>query len=285
MIGSGNGFATQNRYQQLPPQPQVSTLSPVVRKRYQQGHPIAEDLQYRHLQGNTSPIVLQRFYHQQNQMRDKKDEMSPPTPPNRYANHHHEELIANNPFRNQASGIPVKCNSPNLRHIQHHQNPSSQVQYPIYSYQSPQASDIQLMQHYPAPQNLHHQQQLHHQQIPQKSKIQMQEPIYQQNLHHYGTSQENFGSNIPVYQYKQLNNGSPRIDTGTRSPAPQPPSSPYLDRIRANMEKPNFYEKNQKIPMESNFGGDVGTGPTNGTTTTEKIKDDQGKIFISIFLF
>ncbi len=181
--------------------------------------------------------------------------MLPPTPPNRG----YQPLVEdNNPFRNhqhQPSGIPIKCNSPILRHIQHHPNPSP-AQFPIYSYNSPQPTQIPQLQKRP-------------------------EPIYQHqqlNIHHYGSSQENFGSNIPVYQYKQLNNGSPRIDN--RSPVPHAPGSPYLkdfERLRANLEKPNFYEKNQKIPLESTtFGIDV-TGTSNGTA--EKTKDE-GRNFL-----
>lgn len=39
-------------------------------------------------------------------------------------------------------------------------------------------------------------------------------------------------------------------DNLTHRGQPICPSSPQLDRLRANLEKPNFYERNQKLPVE-----------------------------------
>ena len=109
---------TGSKYQQLSSIPQqhppMAALSPVVKKRYLSGQPISEDLQYRHLQGNTSPIVLQRFYHQQTQLREKEEEESPPLPAPRYR----EEYAPTNPFKNASNQSPLLSN---LRYAQHQQ--------------------------------------------------------------------------------------------------------------------------------------------------------------------
>lgn len=77
-----------------------------------------EDTQYKHLQGNTSPIVLQRFYHQQNQLRETKQ---------------YEHTSTTNPFyqhqqqqpQQQPSGIPVKYSPlPSHRTVHHPTNPA-----------------------------------------------------------------------------------------------------------------------------------------------------------------
>jgi hypothetical protein len=44
-----------NPYKPLPQQQPSSTFSPVIRKRYQEGHLVSEDLEFRILHGNTSP--------------------------------------------------------------------------------------------------------------------------------------------------------------------------------------------------------------------------------------
>lgn len=108
-----------SKYQQLQPQqqPNIAALSPVVKKRYVSGQPISEDLQYRHLHGNTSPIVLQRFYHQQNQLREKEEEESPPILAPRYRDEYPQN---NNPFRNTGTQSPLLSN---LRYVQHQQYP------------------------------------------------------------------------------------------------------------------------------------------------------------------
>lgn len=74
-----------------------------------------EDQQYKHLQGNTSPIVLQRFYHQQNQLRENKQ--------------YEQSSTATNPFYQQhqqpPSGIPVKYSPlPSHRTVHHPSNPA-----------------------------------------------------------------------------------------------------------------------------------------------------------------
>lgn len=78
-----------------------------------------EDQQYKHLQGNTSPIVLQRFYHQQSQLRETKQ---------------YEQSSTTNPFYqqqqqqpplHQPSGIPVKYSPlPSHRTVHHPSNPA-----------------------------------------------------------------------------------------------------------------------------------------------------------------
>ncbi|KAL1376240.1 hypothetical protein pipiens_004462 [Culex pipiens pipiens] len=74
-----------------------------------------EDQQYKHLQGNTSPIVLQRFYHQQNQLRETKQYEQPSTTNPFYQQHPPQ----------QPSGIPVKYSPlPSHRTVHHPSNPA-----------------------------------------------------------------------------------------------------------------------------------------------------------------
>lgn len=192
-----------NPYKPLP-QPPSSTFSPVIRKRYQEGHLVSEDLEFRILHGNTSPIVLQRFYHQQNQFKDQKKEA--------------DELRAirlqsasPNPFKNTQSSIPVKSSSPLPQRYQQHQIPRG---------------NMQNFDHLPTTFN--------------------------------ATSQRIYESHIPQLQSRTISNGNGTIQNHYRH---QPmydnvraqipcPGSPQLDRLRANLEKPNFYERHQKLPVE-----------------------------------
>lgn len=197
-----NEGGNYNPYKPLPQQPS-STFSPVIRKRYQEGHLVSEDLEFRILHGNTSPIVLQRFYHQQNQLKDQKEA---------------DELRAirlqsasPNPFKSTQSSIPVKSNSnsplPSLRY-QHHQMPRNNF-----------------------------------------------EPLPSQRI---------YESQIPQLQSRMVSNGNgtmQNMQNMYRHPQHQPmydnvraqmacPGSPQLDRLKANLEKPNFYERHQKLPVE-----------------------------------
>ncbi|XP_058446163.1 dual specificity mitogen-activated protein kinase kinase hemipterous-like [Malaya genurostris] len=97
-----------------------------------------EDQQYKHLQGNTSPIVLQRFYHQQNQLRETKQQQL--------------ELQSTNPFYQQSpqpSGIPVKYSPlPSHRTVHQPTNPvGGYVGYPQMV--PPEASNIPTYQYQP----------------------------------------------------------------------------------------------------------------------------------------
>ncbi|XP_055608033.1 dual specificity mitogen-activated protein kinase kinase hemipterous-like isoform X2 [Uranotaenia lowii] len=107
---------------------------------------INDEQQYKHLVGNTSPIVLQRFYHQQNQLRENKQQQL-----------ELQMQQSTNPFYQQPSGIPVKYSPlPSHRTVHHPTNPAIVGGYAIYQ---PQV-------------------------LPETS------------------------SNIPIYQYQQLNLGS-----------------------------------------------------------------------------
>ncbi|EAT45352.1 AAEL003359-PA, partial [Aedes aegypti] len=73
-----------------------------------------DEQQYKQLQGNTSPIVLQRFYHQQNQLRESKQQQL-------------EQQLSTNPFYQpqQPSGIPIKYSPlPSHRTVHHAANPA-----------------------------------------------------------------------------------------------------------------------------------------------------------------
>lgn len=208
-------------YKPLPPQPQQSTFSPVIRKRYQEGHLVSEDLEFRILHGNTSPIVLQRFYHQQNQLKDQKEEdqlrairMQSSSP---------------NPFKNTQSSIPVKHASP---------LPTTRLQH-----------------------------QQAHAQMLQRNIL-----LNQQNEPTYNASHTTYESHIPQLQSRMAANGNgtipyrhhpqhqlqsqpqqfqqPMYDNLAHRTQLACPSSPQLDRLRANLEKPNFYERHQKLPVE-----------------------------------
>lgn len=199
-----NETAYVNPYNSYKPFPQQSTFSPVIRKRYQEGHLVSEDLEFRILHGNTSPIVLQRFYHQQNQLKDQKEEdqlrairMQSSSP---------------NLFKHTSSGIPIKTESPMLQ--------------PRYQHQ-----------HQPAPM--------------------LQRNVLQHNDY---ASHHVYENNIPQLQNRMISNGNgsipyrhhqqPMYDNLAHRGQPLCPNSPQLDRLRVNLEKPNFYERNQKLPVE-----------------------------------
>lgn len=230
-------------YKPLPQQQPPSTFSPVIRKRYQEGQLVAEDLEFRILHGNTSPIVLQRFYHQQNQLKDQKEEdqlrairMQSSSP---------------NPFRGaHQSSIPVKSDSP---------LPSSRFQ------------------HQPAQQMMH------------RNVLQHHEPTY-------NASHKIYESHIPQLQSRLVANGNGSIQYRQQHQQHQPPmydnlgqraqiacpGSPQLDRLRANLEKPNFYERHQKLPVEieNNYQLDSSMNQNNGAFISDKNKD-KGKINIT----
>lgn len=220
-------------YKPLPQQQQQpTTFSPVIRKRYQEGHLVSEDLEFRILHGNTSPIVLQRFYHQQNQLKDQKEEdqlrairMQSSSP---------------NPFRGTQSSIPVKSGSP---------------------------LPITRFQHQPAQQMLHRNV-LHH------------EPTY-------NASHKIYESHIPQLQSRIVANGNGSVpyrlhhqqhqiyDNVAHRAQIACPGSPQLDRLRASLEKPNFYERNQKLPVEIESGYQLETNlnQNNGAFISDKNKD------------
>ena len=92
---------------------------------------------------------------------------------------------------------------------------------------------------------------------------QLQQPQHPQ--HHQLPQHIQELSHIPVYQYKAPNSPYQKI-------GPEPPSSPYLNRIRQNMEKTNFYDR--QVPFESNGRGENGA-ETNGKS--EQIKEENGE--------
>lgn len=231
-----------NPYNPYKPLPQQSTFSPVIRKRYQEGHLVSEDLEFRILHGNTSPIVLQRFYHQQNQLKDQKEEdqlrairMQSSSP---------------NPFKStQPSGIPIMSGSPLMQsRYQHHHQPA---------------------------------------------------PTMHQRHHNDYTSHNVYESNIPQLQARMMTNGNgsipfrhyqqqqPMYDNLGHRGQPVCPSSPQLDRLRANLEKPNFYERNQKLPVEieSSYQLDMNKSQhhNNGALIGENKTKDKGELRDSMF--
>lgn len=197
-------------------QPQ-STFSPVIRKRYQEGHLVSEDLEFRILHGNTSPIVLQRFYHQQNQLKDQKEE---------------DQLRAMrtlssspNPFKGSSS-IPVRSDGsplPNAR-FQHH--PQAQLLQRNVMHHEPSYNASQKIYESHIPQ-LQTRMVPNGNGIPYRHHLQQQQPLL--NQHH-------------PYQ--------PMYDNVAHRAQMACPGSPQLDRLRANLEKPNFYERHQKLPVE-----------------------------------
>lgn len=220
-----------------PPQLQ-STFSPVIRKRYQEGtmNIVSEDLEFRILHGNTSPIVLQRFYHQQNQLKDQKEEdqlrsacMQPTNP---------------NPFKNSHNNIPVKGGSPLLN-----------TRYP---------------QMQPT--------QMYHRNMVQ----QHQEPSY-------NASHKTYESHIPHLQARLIGNGATsrhlsqnqqqpicdNINHRSRIPCP---NSPWPTGLRANLEKPNFYERHQlPVQIESSCQMNLSRNPLqNGSFSTENQTKEKG---------
>lgn len=196
-------------YKPLPPPPQQSTFSPLTRRRYQEGQQMAEDLEFRILHGNTSPIVLQRFYHQQNQLRDQKEE---------------DQLRAirmqsASPNHYKHSSIPVKSASPlpNTR----------------FDHRQPQMMNRKIMH----PESSYASHNIYESQIPQlqsrmtangNGSIPFRHHHQQQQQHHQAPMYDNLGHRAQIAC----------------------PSSPQLDRLRANLEKSNFYERHQKLPVE-----------------------------------
>ncbi|XP_058823837.1 dual specificity mitogen-activated protein kinase kinase hemipterous-like [Topomyia yanbarensis] len=187
-----------------------------------------EEQQYRHLQGNTSPIVLQRFYHQQNQLRETKQ--------------HQLELQSTNPFYQQPpqpSGIPIKYSPlPSHRTVHHPTNPALAGGYVGYP-----------------------------QMVPPEA------------------------SNIPTYQYQQLNSSSPKHKTGgffntfsrTRSQNNGTSSTSHrLDRGDSagndgGYPEGGFYQNQQfygrqTLPEYGSAGYAMQSGLSNG----DNMKDDTG---------
>lgn len=205
----GDYTTSYNPYKPLQQQQPCSTFSPVIKKRYQAGHLVSEDLEFRILHGNTSPIVLQRFYHQQNQLKDQKeaDELRAI----------HLQSSSPNHFKSTHSSIPVKSPLPLLRYQQQH-----------HQYQTGRNN--------------------------------------QHDFETYNASQRIYESQIPQLQSRMMSNGNGTIQNIYRqqhlpSQHQQPmydnvraqmacPGSPQLDRLRENLEKPNFYERHQKLPVE-----------------------------------
>lgn len=226
-------------YKPLPQQPN-STFSPVIRKRYQEGHLVSEDLEFRILHGNTSPIVLQRFYHQQNQFKDQKEEdqlrairMQSSSP---------------NPYRSAQSSIPVKSGSP--------------LPNPRYQHlpQQPQMHRGVLPIHHEPIYNASHK--IHESHIPQLQ------------------SRMNGNGTVPFRHHQQQpqlfhHHQQPMYDNVAHRAQLACPSSPQLDRLRANLEKPNFYERHQKLPVEieSSYQLEAIKAQTNGAFIDNRNKD------------
>jgi hypothetical protein len=221
-------------YKPLQQQQPSSTFSPVIRKRYQEGHLVSEDLEFRILHGNTSPIVLQRFYHQQNQLKDQKEA---------------DELRAirlqsaspNHPFTQ--SSIPVKSNSP----------------LPSLRYQMPRNN---LHNYEPLPttyNNASHR--VYESQIPQlQSRMVLNGTMYRP--HHQQLQQHQ----QPMYDNVRAQMACP--------------GSPQLDRLRQNLEKPNFYERHQKLPVEIENPYqqmEMNKNQNNGLTGDNNKNKDKGK--------
>lgn len=222
------------------------TYSPVVKKRYgTDGVMVAEDLEFRILHGNTSPIVLQRFYHQQNQLRDQKME---------------EQLRAMKTTTSSSSS----STNPFDHHLHHPQAHHAQSNIPI-------ANNSYLKYN------------------------QTSSPTPQRNMNFYETNYNNHASPhhqnayVPnVSQYPRNTNGNCMIPTYRYQTdvqkhenlinRPPIPSSPQLDRLRVNLEKPNFYERHQ-LPLEVQLKESHVT--SSGNTTNEN-KNGKGKILCSI---
>lgn len=231
-----------NHYQQYQPLhaykplPQ-STFSPVVKKRYGvDGNMVSEDIEFRILHGNTSPIVLQRFYHQQKQFRDQNQEelrvMQTAALPS--------ATISNtNPFN---SHIPIARNT---------NSPSSMFYNNRYGSSSPARNQYESNYYNNAsPQH-------HNNYIPRNSNGSIP---YRQHLN---------SSPMHSSQYQPQPQQLPmRYD---RPPIPCP-NSPQLDRLRVNLEKPNFYERHQ-LPVEVHLKETITSSSTsNGVTANEKSK-------------
>lgn len=235
-------YQPHHAYKPLP----QSTFSPVVKKRYGVDGNMVEDLEFRILHGNTSPIVLQRFYHQQKQFRDQNQEelramqttaLPSTTNTNPFNSHIPIARNTNSPmyYNNRYGSSPARnhheSNYYNNASPQHHNNYISRngngtIPYRHHMNSSPMHSSTQYQQH---------QQQ---QQQPQ---------------HH---------------NYHQ----APQLPTRYDRPPIPCPSSPQFDRLRANLEKPNFYERHQ-LPVEIHLKETITSSSTsNGVSTNEKSK-------------
>jgi hypothetical protein len=223
------------------PNAPIGTYSPVVKKRYgTDGVMVAEDLEFRILHGNTSPIVLQRFYHQQNQLRDQKMEEQ------LRAMKNSSTTSSTNPFDHQPahaqSNIPIANNS----HLKYTSSPTPQRNMNFYE------------------SNYNNHASPHHQNayVPQ----------YQRNT--------NGNCMIPSYRYhatqqqqhQQQHDAQKHENLINRPPIP---SSPQLDRLRVNLEKPNFYERHQ-LPLEVQLKESHVTSSSN---TTNENKNGKGKFY------
>lgn len=225
-----------NHYQQYTPHhvykplPQ-STFSPVVKKRFGvDGNMVAEDLEFRILHGNTSPIVLQRFYHQQKQFRDQNQEelraMQKAALPTAASN--------TNPFE---SHIPIARHSPSPYYNKYGSSPARNVNH----YESNHYNNASLQHH----DNF----------APRNGNIPYKVHVNNSPMH-----------TAPQYHHQQPPQIPMRYD---RPPIPCR-SSPQLDRLRANLEKPNFYERHQ-LPVEVHLKETISTSTSNGVAN-EKSK-------------
>lgn len=229
-----------NHYQQYQPLhaykplPQ-STFSPVVKKRYGvDGNMVSEDIEFRILHGNTSPIVLQRFYHQQKQFRDQNQEelraMQTAALPSATINN-------TNPFN---SHIPIarNTNSPSLYNNRYVSSSPARNQYESNYYNA-------------SPQH-------HNNYIPRNGNGSIP---YRQHL-----------NNSPVHSSSQYQPQPQQLPMRYDRPPIPCPNSPQLDRLRVNLEKPNFYERHQ-LPVEVHLKETITSSSTsNGVTANEKSK-------------
>lgn len=214
-------------YNSYKPPAQMSTYSPVVKKRYgTDGVMVAEDLEFRILHGNTSPIVLQRFYHQQNQLRDQKIE---------------EQMRA------------MKDNAPSTNPFEHHAQSNIPLANNSYSrYQSsptPQRHNFYELNYMnnTSPQNSY---------VPQHSR--------------------NTNGNSMIPSYRHHVNQMDVQHMKHENLALRPPSSPQLDRLRVNLEKPNFYERHQLLPVEVQLKDNNTLTSTQNPPTIENNKSNKG---------
>ncbi|XP_053692768.1 dual specificity mitogen-activated protein kinase kinase hemipterous-like [Sabethes cyaneus] len=184
-----------------------------------------DEQQYRHLQGNTSPIVLQRFYHQQNQLRENKQQQQ------------QQEQQSTNPFYQhaQASGIPIKCSPlPSHKTVHHPINPALHGEgYMGYPHVVPPDA-----------------------------------------------------SNIPTYQYQQLNTSSPKhkignfFNTFSRTKS-QHASGPSQREIRADTDSgypdAGLYQNHQLYGRQTlPEYGSTGLAMQSGINHGETYKEDSG---------
>jgi hypothetical protein len=209
------------------------TYSPVVKKRYgTDGVMVSEDLEFRILHGNTSPIVLQRFYHQQNQLRDLKEDQLRAMKSSPSTNPFDQHVIQTN------SNIPIA----------NHHNSSSFLKY---SSPTPQRNTNFYESNY-----------------TNNASPQSYIPQYTKNTNGNGT-----------YARYQPNINHSNLNLVNRPPIPCP-NSPQLDRLRANMEKPNFYERHQ-LPVEVQLKENCSSS---GYQASEKSKGKQNQHWCFIFL-